>query len=126
MSDETNKNAILAKLRLCRDAVRQVLLLDWDPIGIKDEAEAQDEYDTYVDRVCAMLMHREGPEAIASYLWWAESEDMGMLGNRQHTDTIAHRLTRVYDEIEADSHERPRRLSAAGSLLLRSEFLSLA
>ncbi|WP_272939013.1 hypothetical protein [Sinorhizobium meliloti] len=34
-----------------RALVRDVLLRDWDPIGISDIPEAKDEYDAYADVV---------------------------------------------------------------------------
>jgi hypothetical protein len=36
-------------------AIRQVLLRDWDPIGVQDEPNAQDEYDGYVGRIYRVL-----------------------------------------------------------------------
>jgi hypothetical protein len=39
-----------------RARVRQILLHDWDPIGIQDVPEASDEYDRYVDKAYVMLM----------------------------------------------------------------------
>jgi len=42
----------------------------WDPIGLRDVPEAQDEYDKYVGKVYVMLMDERAPSrAIASYLY---------------------------------------------------------
>ncbi len=40
-----------AKGRAIQESIRQVLLREWDPIGVRDVAEAQDEYDGYVGGV---------------------------------------------------------------------------
>jgi hypothetical protein len=102
MVDETRRQTILAKLRLYQDAVRKILLHEWDPIGI-GELGPQDEYDTYVDQVCAKLMHRAGRDELATYLWRAESEDMGMPGTREHIDNVVSHLLRIRDEIEQEN-----------------------
>jgi hypothetical protein len=42
----------------------------WDPIGVRDVPEAQDEYDRYAGEVYVMLMDQRATEqAIASYLF---------------------------------------------------------
>ena len=38
-----------------RAEVREVLMREWDPIGVRDCADAQDEYDAYVGKVYVML-----------------------------------------------------------------------
>jgi hypothetical protein len=37
------------------EEIRQILVKEWDPIGIKDEPRAQDEYDNYVGGVFNLL-----------------------------------------------------------------------
>ena len=39
-----------------RALVREILLRDWDPIGVSGIPEAADEYDTYANRAYVMLM----------------------------------------------------------------------
>jgi len=39
-----------------RARVREILLRDWDPIGVYGISEATDEYDTYANRAYVMLM----------------------------------------------------------------------
>ena len=52
-----------------RARVRDVLLRDWDPIGIGLEPNCRGEYDPYVGKVYVMLMdERAGEEAIEAYL----------------------------------------------------------
>jgi len=61
-----------------RSKVRLVLMNEWDPIGIKDVPQAQDEYHTYGDRVCVMLMDAlASKRAIAAYLYDVVINRMG-------------------------------------------------
>ena len=43
------------RARRYHDGIRRILLNDWDPIGVADIAEAQDEYDSYVGKIYGML-----------------------------------------------------------------------
>lgn len=53
-----------------RARVREILLRDWDPIGVYGIPQAADEYDAYADKAYVMLMD-EGATAneIAGYLY---------------------------------------------------------
>lgn len=73
-------------------SVRRVLLEEWDPIGINDVPEAQDEYDSYVSKICRMLREGCSTADIYSHLRWIESEHMGLDGNEIHARKIAERL----------------------------------
>jgi hypothetical protein len=52
-----------------RDDIRQVLVKIWDPIGIKDEPHAQDEYDGYIGGVYDLLLNHQSDREIEDYLW---------------------------------------------------------
>lgn len=62
-----------------RARVREILLRDWDPIGVYGIPQAADEYDTYADKAYVMLMV-EGATAneIAGYLYIIATEHMGL------------------------------------------------
>ena len=50
------------RLEQARDyhaAIREILLRDWDPIGVADVPEAQDEYDSYISQIYGLLIRRE-------------------------------------------------------------------
>src|ERR1700758_3487539 len=66
-----------AESRRIRVQIRDVLLEVWDPIGVKDEPHAQDEYDGYIGDIYEMLTKGAGDEKIADYLWWVVTERMG-------------------------------------------------
>ena len=82
------------------DAIKQVLIKEWDPIGVKDEPLAQDEYDSYVPGVYKLLIRRKSEEKIFRYLWKIETDFMSLCGNRNHTKVIAQRLLEITKEIE--------------------------
>jgi hypothetical protein len=62
-----------------RARVREVLMQEWDPIGVRDVPQAQDEYDQYVGEVYVMLMdQRATEEAISAYLYDIATNYMGL------------------------------------------------
>jgi hypothetical protein len=50
------------------DAVKTILMQDWDPIGVSDVAAAQDEYNPYVGPLVTMLRRNASIEMITAYL----------------------------------------------------------
>lgn len=77
----------------------------WDPIGVQDEPNAQDEYDAYVGKVYMMLMdERASTDAIFDYLHGIATEHMGLrptaelLKRSRDTASI---LARLRPEFEA-------------------------
>jgi hypothetical protein len=57
------------KAQRISDEIRQVLVKIWDPVGIKDEPHAQDEYDSYIGGVFRLLVNHSGDREIEDYLW---------------------------------------------------------
>jgi len=51
-----------------QDSIRVILLREWDPIGIKDEPQAQDEYDSYVGRVYCLLSSKSSEDQVVDCL----------------------------------------------------------
>lgn len=80
-------------------AIRHALLMEWDPIGVRGIPEARDEYDSYVSPIYKMLISRKPRHEIFDYLWWLETEHMGLTGNRQATGKFADRLMRISEEL---------------------------
>jgi hypothetical protein len=93
----------LDRARSYHEAIREVLLREWDPIGVNDIPEAQDEYDSYVGQVYALLIRRTPASKILDLLWGIETEHMGLSGNRQHTAQIAERLAALPSELEGST-----------------------
>jgi hypothetical protein len=86
-----------------RARVRELLLRDWDPIGINDVCPA-DEYDTYADKAYVMLMdERASAEEITAYLLHAATERMGLTNNAElirRSESVAIALVKLRPEFE--------------------------
>ena len=82
------------------DAIHTVLLKEWDPIGVANVPEAQDEYDTYVAGVYKRLLSRASEEDMFRYLWEIETEYMGLCGDVRHTRAVAKHLLDLVRFIE--------------------------
>ncbi|SRR5713101_1547601 len=67
----------LTRAREIQNAIGQILLREWDPIGVRDEPHAQDEYDDYIGGVYRLLASGATPHALAEHLADVESELMG-------------------------------------------------
>ncbi|HTW78972.1 MAG TPA: hypothetical protein VME23_05420 [Terracidiphilus sp.] len=63
--------------------MRRVLLDTWDPIGIQDEPNAQDEYDAYIGDIFDLLVAGAPDSKILDYLFWAAHEHMGLDSSRR-------------------------------------------
>ena len=63
-----------------RRQIGRVLLEQWDPIGVRDEPAARDEYDGYVYGVFRLLLEGASEQAIAAHLLIAERDAMGLDG----------------------------------------------
>jgi hypothetical protein len=57
------------KSRRIRAEIRRALLDHWDPIGIKDEPHAQDEYDAYLGGIYDLLVGGASDQELSDHLW---------------------------------------------------------
>jgi hypothetical protein len=64
--------------RLIRSQIRKVLLNAWDPIGIQNEPNAQDEYDGYVGEIYGLLVRRATDQEITDRLLYIVNDTMGL------------------------------------------------
>lgn len=71
MAKENSAGSIQAK-------IRNILLRDWDPIGISDEPACLNEYDGYVGRVYRLIVSGGDEDQLASHLAEIEAEQMGL------------------------------------------------
>ena len=65
-------------LKRAMSRIREILLRDWDPIGVASIPEAQDEYDSYVGQVYQLLVAGPSAETVANHLVRIETERMGL------------------------------------------------
>jgi len=81
------------RARAVQELIRDILLRDWDPIGINDVPEAQDEYDSYVGGVYRLLASHSSADEIIDHLITIESQTMGLSPpGRERLRPVANRL----------------------------------
>jgi hypothetical protein len=86
------------------ERIRQILLRDWDPIGVGHLRECQDEYDSYVGGVQSLLMSGASPEQVAKHLALLESGPMGLPSSASANLKVAKKLCDL--NLKAESRER--------------------
>ena len=94
---DSSRKAKLAEAERYLTAIKVALLKEWDPIGVKDVPQAQDEYDSYAPHIYTLITTRQ--HELSDYLWWLETEHMGLTGDRKATEQFAERLLSVAREI---------------------------
>lgn len=63
--------------RRIRVAIRHALVENWDPIGVRDEPQAQDEDDMDIGDIYELLLREVTEDEIERYLLWVATERMG-------------------------------------------------
>ncbi len=64
--------------RMISSQIRKVLLNVWDPIGIQNEPNAQDEYDGYVGEIYGLLVRKATDQEITDRLLYIVQDTMGL------------------------------------------------
>lgn len=77
------------------EKVRAVLLHEWDPIGICDFPEAQDEYDSYVYPLCEMINQGKDAHEIYDYLRLVVKDYMCLDGDEGNDQLVAEKLKQL-------------------------------
>jgi hypothetical protein len=88
-----------------RARVRDILLSDWDPIGVHGIPEATDEYDTYANKAYVMLMNeRATASEIAGYLYMIATKHMELADDgtlAEKGEHVAQLLIKLRPEFES-------------------------
>ncbi len=77
--------------------IRQVLLQDWDPVGIKHVPQAQNEYDPYLANITRLVKSQALQNDIAAALFQAEV-NMGLGANESRANLVAAKLVLIHSE----------------------------
>jgi len=77
-------------------SVRKILMEDWDPIGVGDDVNTKDEYDSYAFDIYRMLEDKKLPDELVKYLLWAEQDRMGLQPNRPQAQKVVAKLVALY------------------------------
>jgi hypothetical protein len=72
--------------------IRKVLMQHWDPIGVRDEPFAADEYDSYIPKIISILRRGASAEELIDYLDEIETRRMGFDSQRERGRNAAERL----------------------------------
>jgi len=75
--------------------VKRVLLVDWDPIGIKNLPDAMTEYDGYAPGIYQLLMTSRSADEMYEHLRWIVVDRMGLDENEIHTMAVAKLLVNL-------------------------------
>lgn len=60
------------------EAVREILLREWDPIGVAQNPDCSNEYDRYVRTVCRYLDEGIDEFKLTAYLSQVQTVEMGL------------------------------------------------
>jgi hypothetical protein len=84
---------MMAKGGRLLEAVREVLLREWDPIGVAHNPDCFDEYDRYARTICRYLKEGIDEFWLAAYLSQVQAVGMGLSRADEERDTrVARRL----------------------------------
>ena len=73
--------------------ISELLLREWDPIGIQTSTECKDEYDAYAAQVFSRLMQGQSGADIVDYLQKVAVEQLGLPAPpRPKTESLVHKL----------------------------------
>jgi hypothetical protein len=100
---ENSKARYRAHAKQYHESIHRILLHEWDPIGVAEEPEAQDEYDNYIPKIHGMLLRHEPRDKLRDHLWWLETEHIGLCGSRSRTYKVADLLIALREQIEAQT-----------------------
>lgn len=75
-------------------SIRHVLLHEWDPIGVQDIPEAEDEYDSYVKPIYDILRTERSESRLVEYLYFM-TERMGLPISKEFLSPVAVKLLNI-------------------------------
>jgi hypothetical protein len=76
-------------------AIARILWEDWDPIGVNEFPEANDEYEGYTPSIFCLVVDHAEKETIALKLHAFEKINMGLPGDVEHCLEIAEKIISV-------------------------------
>ncbi len=81
--------------------IRDVLISDWDPMGLSDAPGTPDDYDAVARELHALITDPETTvERLAAYLRWVEREQMGLQRRPGMATGAAERVMALKDDLE--------------------------
>jgi hypothetical protein len=78
------------------EKIRKILLKDWDPIGIEDCVDAQDEYDSYIPEIYNLVIGGE-EDKFLNYMSYVEKYiGLDPISAKEHKE-LYHKLKKIFD-----------------------------
>lgn len=77
---------------LIQEAIRKVLVEEWDPIGVRGVPQAVDEYDRYIGRLHRILVGSRSADEIAACLATIERDEMAVATSEEVRCHVARQL----------------------------------
>jgi hypothetical protein len=71
------------------DAIRKILIAEWDPIGC---GVPEDEYDSYIPVIYRLMQGRAGVHGLACHLEHLEANSLGLRSNSERNRRVARML----------------------------------
>ena len=84
-----------SRAREIQESIRDALMREWDPIGVKDVPEAQDEYDGYVGGVYRLLAAGASVRDVAEHLARIERDSMGVSTSPDQLMSVAAKVRQI-------------------------------
>jgi len=78
--------------RVAFNAIHEMLMREWNPIGVGDEPRAQNEYDSYIPSIYRLISEGADAATIAKHLERIATVDMGCQPDPRRSLAVAHRL----------------------------------
>ena len=84
--------------------IREVLLRDWDPMGLADAPGTPDDYDAVARELHALVTDPATTvERVAAYLRWVEREQMGLQRRPGMATGAAERVMALMDGVGGET-----------------------
>lgn len=80
------------KRQQLEQTIRDSLMRNWDPLGVRDNPDAQNEYDSYIIRIAEILSANADQYALGRHLTNLEQSSMGLPGHPPRCDRAARAL----------------------------------
>lgn len=75
--------------------IHDVLINIWDPIGVSDIEAAQDEYDSYIGKIYALLNDSACESTLERHLWFIEDVNMGLSCSKERRKAAVQALLKI-------------------------------
>ena len=73
-------------------SIKNILMDDWDPIGVNDTPYAKAEYDGYALMITGMLYNGATEDQIVDYLNSVVSQEFGLIANELISKSVAKKI----------------------------------